>query len=130
MPTAGMYSNTAPHAYRQTSVMTASPAQLVVMLYDGAVKFLRQAVAAGEAGQPLAAAKPIGRAQAIIEELLATLDIEQGGQIAAQLQGLYVFSLSELASARLEQQPQRVEPVIELLLELRGSWATLAQSQG
>lgn len=125
-----MYSSTAPQAYRQSAVMTASPMQLVVMLYDGAAKFLRQAIAAHEAGRAIDAGAPIGRAQAIVEELLATLDVEQGGEIATQLQGFYVFCLAELASARLEAKPDRLPAILELLVELRGSWAELVTRQG
>ena len=104
--------------------------QLVVMLYDGATKFLRQSLAAHEAGEPASAGAPIGRAMAIVEELLATLDIEQGGEIASQLQGVYVFCLSELSSARLEAKPDRIPGVLEMLQELRGSWAELVRQQG
>lgn len=104
--------------------------QLVVMLYDGAAKFLRQAIAAHEAGEPVRAGVPLGRAQAIVEELLATLDVEKGGDIATQLQGVYVFCLSELANARLEASVDRIPPIMNLLAELRGSWAELVSLQG
>ncbi len=107
-------------------MLTASPAQLVVMLYDGAGKFLRQAVAMYEHGEKQRAATAIGRAQAIVEELFATLDIERGGDIASRLQGIYVFCLSEMADARIEAAPDRLHEIIRLLGELGDSWKTIA----
>jgi flagellar protein FliS len=80
-----------PQAYREASVMTASPEQLVVMLYDGAGRFLRQAEGAMLGGTWMQASEKLSRAEAIIDELLATLDME-AGEIAERLQAIYVFS--------------------------------------
>jgi flagellar protein FliS len=109
--------------------MTASPVQLVVMLYDGANRFLRQALILHEQGQPIQASTSVGRAQAIVEELLATLDTERGGEIASRLQGIYVYCLSQLADARMRQTTAELTEVSRLLAELRESWNTLAQQQ-
>jgi flagellar protein FliS len=113
-----------PQAYREASVMTASPEQLVVMLYDGAGRFLRQAEAAMTGGTWLQASEKLSRAEAIIDELLATLDID-AGEIAERLQAIYVFSKTRLIEARLERDPERVDQVARLLAELRGAWATV-----
>lgn len=125
-----MYRSATPNAYRETAVMTASPIQLVVMLYDGANRFLKQAIAAHEHDQPLKASAPLGRAQAIVEELFATLDVERGGDIASRLGGIYVFCLSEMADARMEAKPDRLHEVVRLLSELRDSWSQVAAQQG
>lgn len=125
-----MYRSATPNAYRESAVLTASPAQLVVMLYDGAGKFLRQAVAMYQHDEKARAATAIGRAQAIVEELFATLDVERGGDIASRLQGIYVFCLSEMADARLEAKPDRLHEVTRLLSELGESWKTIAAQQG
>ena len=125
-----MYRSATPNAYRESAVMTASPVQLVVMLYDGANRFLRQAIAAHEHDQPLKAGTPLGRAQAIVEELLATIDVERGGEIASRLQGIYVFCLSLMADARMEQSPAKLHQVVTLLAELRDSWSQIAAQQG
>ncbi len=124
-----MYRSATPNAYRESAVLTASPAQLVVMLYDGAGKFLRQAVVMYEHGEKVKASNAIGRAQAIVEELFATLDVERGGEIASRLQGIYVFCLSELADARVEASPDRLHEVSRLLAELRESWHQIALQQ-
>jgi flagellar protein FliS len=113
-------------AYRQQSVLTASPGQLVVMLYDGCLRFLHQTSHAWREGQNHLAHARIGRAEAIIGELLSTLDLEQGGEIASRLQGIYVFCLRHLADARRDNDPQPVDEVAELLSELRDSWAQIA----
>ena len=90
-----------PQAYRESSVLTASPAQLIVMLYDGANRFLRQAeVAAGE-GAWTHASDRIAKAEAIVDELLITLDLE-AGEVAHRLQGIYVFCKKLLIEARIQ----------------------------
>lgn len=125
-----MYRTATPNAYRESAVMTASPIQLVVMLYDGAGKFLRQAIAMFEHNEKVRAGEAIGRAQAIVEELFATLDIEKGGDLASRLQGIYVFCISEMGDARLEAKPDRLHEVMRLLGELRESWQQLAIQHG
>ena len=111
-----------PQAYREASVMTASPEQLVVMLYDGAGRFLTQAEGAMLGGTWMTASEKLSRAEAIIDELLATLDME-AGEIAERLQAIYVFCKTRLIEARLERDPGRVDQVARLLSELREAWA-------
>ncbi len=114
-----------PQAYHEASVMTASPEQLVVMLYDGAGRFLRQAEAAMTGGGTwLQASEKLSRAEAIIDELMATLDMD-AGEMAERLQALYVFCKTHLIEARLERDPDRVDQVARLLAELRGAWANI-----
>jgi flagellar protein FliS len=113
-----------PQAYREASVMTASPEQLVVMLYDGAGRFLRQAEGAMVDGTWLAASEKLGRAEAIIDELLATLDMD-AGEVAERLQAIYVFGKARLIEARLERDAGRVDQVARLLAELRDAWAQI-----
>jgi len=115
-----------PNAYRESAVMTASPAQLVVMLYDGAARFLKQAEIIAAEGAWADAGERITRADMIIDELLVTLDTEQGGEVAVQLQSIYVFCKRLLIEARLEKDVERIRKTAELLLGLRGSWAELA----
>lgn len=113
-------------AYRQQSVLTATPGQLVVMLYDGCLRFLHQAVYGLREGQVREAGARLSRAGAILDELLATLDLEQGGEVASRLQGIYVFCSRELLEARRDHDPARVEAVSRLLGELREAWAQAA----
>ncbi|HET8758605.1 MAG TPA: flagellar export chaperone FliS [Solirubrobacteraceae bacterium] len=113
-------------AYRQQSILTATPGQLVVMLYDGCLRFLHQAAYAMREGKTGEADARLSRAEAIIDELLATLDLEKGGVVASRLQGIYVFCSRHLIEARMGRDPEMIEKVGELLGELRDAWAQVA----
>lgn len=115
-----------PQAYRASSVMTASPGQLVVMLYDGAGRFLRQAEIAAEEGAWRHAGDRLDKADAIIDELLITLDVTQGGEIAERLQGIYVFCKRLIIEARIEREAEPIRKTASLLAELRAAWAEIA----
>ena len=123
-----MSAHTASHsvAYKQQSILTATPGQLVVMLYDGCLRFLHQAAYAMREGNVIESNTRLQRAEAIIDELRTTLDMEQGGVVASRLQGIYVFCSKHLIEARLSREPQNIEKVSELLSELRDAWAQVA----
>jgi flagellar secretion chaperone FliS len=116
---------TAQQTYRESSVLTASPEQLVVMLYDGANRFLLQAAAAGRINDREAMHNRLRRAEAIIEELHSTLDMSQG-QVAHRLASIYIFCRRLLNEARLEGSAEKIDQVAGLLAELRESWAQIA----
>ena len=113
-------------AYKQQSILTATPGQLVVMLYDGCLRFLHQGAHAMREGNVRESGARLSRAEAIIDELLATLDLEQGGVVASRLQGIYVFCSRHLGEARLSRDPEMIDKVSELLSELRDAWAHVA----
>ncbi len=110
--------------YRQTSIQTAPPEQLVVMLYDGAIRFLEQAKLAITDGRDASA--PIGRAQDIIVELLASLD-HSAGPVADNLLRLYEFWIQRLFQASIRKDAAMVEEVAAMVRDLREAWATVAQ---
>jgi flagellar protein FliS len=116
-----------PQAYRESAVLTAPPERLVVMLYDGARRFLHQAAAAMRDGDVPTAHERLRRAERIVEHLDATLDLSQG-DIAERLEAIYAFCLEQLAEARMRQDPARLDTVGRLLGELREAWAELAAS--
>ena len=115
-----------PAAYRNSSVMTASPGQLVVMLYDGMARFLKQAELAADEGDWGRASERMTRCDAILDELLLTLDLEAGGEIATRLQSIYVFCKRLLIDARVEHSTEPVVEAARLLADLRGAWAEAA----
>ena len=115
-------------AYKQSSILTATPGQLVVMLYDGCLRFLHQAAYAMREGKVGEADARLTRAEAIIDELLNTLDLERGGVVASRLQGIYVFCIRHLLEARAERDPAMIDKVAELLGELRDAWAQVANA--
>jgi len=113
-------------AYKANTVTTQPRGQLVVMLYDGAIKFLRQAIEQIEAGDPGAKGTLITRAVDIINELDATLNMEAGGEIAESLHRLYDFMRRHLFQANSRQDPEMIREVISLLEELNEGWRTIA----
>jgi flagellar secretion chaperone FliS len=115
----------APNAYRESAVLTATPEQLVVMLYDGANRFLTQSAIAMRDDRVALAGEKLGRAERIIDELLATLDLTVG-EIAERLQALYLFFKEYLIAARLNQDASKVDEVARLMRELRSAWGQIA----
>ena len=114
-------------AYQDTAVTTQSKGRLVVMLYDGAIKFLKLAINEIEAKNPEAKGKYINKAKDVINELNAVLDMDAGGEIATNLRKLYLFMNSRLSQANMKQDPQMVREVITLLEELNESWKAIAE---
>lgn len=111
--------------YQQTAVATQSRGRLIVMLYDGAVKFLKLAIQELEAGDYAAKGQYINRAQDIINELNAVLDMEGGGEVATNLRKLYLFMGRRLSEANAKRDPQMIQEVITLLDELNQSWKAI-----
>jgi flagellar secretion chaperone FliS len=116
-----------PQAYRENAVLSATPTQLVVMLYDGARRFLRQATAAMRAGEVERAHNTLRRAELIIVHLDGVLDDERGDQVAQRLHAIYHFCLAHLNRGRMGQDAAKLEEVGNLLGELRESWAEIAR---
>jgi flagellar protein FliS len=112
-------------AYQQTAIGTQSKGRLIVMLYDGAVKFMKLAVKEMEAGNHAAKGQHIGRALDIITELNAVLDMEAGGDIAENLRRIYLFMDRQLRQANVKRDPQMVREVITLMEELNQSWKAI-----
>ena len=119
--------NRSARTYQTQQVMTASPAQLVAMLYDKAILSLRETVRAIEAGDIQARFNANKRAGDIITHLFTTLDIERGGEIAANLSRLYSFMLSRLTFVDVRNDPEPAREVIALLEPLRESWNQIAR---
>lgn len=115
-----------PQAYRDSAVLTASPEQLVVMLYDGAVRFLRQAEVAMKEGAWLHSFEKLSRGEAIIDELLATLNMDVG-EMSERLQAIYVFLKKTLIEGRIQRNAEKIGQVVALLVSLREAWAKLAE---
>lgn len=124
-------------AYRETRVKTASPGQLIVMLYDEAIKQLDTAARyLGDDSKPrpedierINAA--LGKAQDVVTELMASLDFEAGGDIAQDLFALYVWFGREVLEANIRKEVGRVKSVRKMMADLREAWAEAAsKAQG
>ncbi len=113
--------------YRETSVTTQSRGQLIVMLYDGAIKFLNQAVLAIGRNDNEGKSRLICRGQDIVFELNTVLDMEAGGEVSRNLRKLYNFMWRRLGQANASNDIQMIREVIGLLEELNGGWKAITR---
>ena len=111
--------------YQETAVTTQTKGRLVVMLYEGAIKFLKQAIKHIEANNIEEKNKYISKAIDIIFELNTVLDTEAGGEVAVNLRKLYFFMGRNLTEANIKQDTGKIEEVIKLLEELNQSWKAI-----
>lgn len=110
----------------ETGVAAASPQKLVVMLYEGAVKAIYNAKAAVARKDVGARGASISRAIAIIDEgLRPALDLDAGGDIAANLMALYEYIVNRLLYANLKGDEPSLDEAASLLVELKGAWEAL-----
>lgn len=129
----GAYARQA-QAYQRQAVMTASPAQLVLMLYDGVLRFLAQARDGfAQADSPRGIERihhSLQRANNILAELQSNLDLEAGGDYAQNLDRLYEYYQRRLSEANLRKEQAPVAEVEKLVQQLRDAWAEmLSQSK-
>jgi flagellar secretion chaperone FliS len=121
------------NSYRQVATQTASPGQLVLMLYDGAIRFLELARKGFEEEDPARFAETISnnvlRAQDIIRELDASLDLRQGGEFAANMRRLYDYVDRRLHESNLAKQPDGIQDAIRRLTILRDAWEAMLRNQ-
>ncbi|HHW68406.1 MAG: flagellar secretion chaperone FliS [Epulopiscium sp.] len=113
------YSN-AYQIYKNNSILTASPQELTLMLYDGALKFCNQAIKAIEAGNKSEAHRCIVRTEDIIEEFQASLDKKY--PISKELGALYDYIYRRLVEANIKKDKVILEEVYGLIKELRDTW--------
>jgi len=123
-------SNVFASVYRQVGVDTgaasASPHQLVLMLFDGFRDALAQARGAMQSGQVDAKGRAIGRAVRIVNEgLKAGLNLEAGGQLASDLQALYAYVALRLMQANLRNDPSALDECSRLMEPLRTAWVSI-----
>lgn len=121
-----MYTMQAYRQYQTTQTNTADAGELIVMLYHGAIKFLGRALASLQEGDLQEAHNGLTRSQAIIAELMGSLDTSKG-DIAFNLFRLYDYMHYRLVHANLHKDPQPVEEVLRLLKELLPAWQYAAR---
>ena len=112
-------------AYQENAVSTQSKGRIIVMLYDGAIKFMRLAILEIEKNNYEAKGQYINKALNIINELNVVLDMEAGGEIAINLRKLYIFMNNHLSQANIKCDPQMVREVIKLMEELNRGWKAI-----
>ena len=124
-----MRPTTAANQYLQTQVQSRTPLELVVMLYDGAIRWADAAHDAMRAEDIRARRQALSKLMAIIGELQSTLDMERGGQIAEDLDRLYSWATSRLMDAVVARDDRPIREVRGVLASLREAWQTIATGQ-
>lgn len=109
--------------YMANTVNSASPEQLMLMLYDGAIRFISLGIQAIENGLIDKRSYYINKTSAIVSEFAATLDYNQDAKLAEDLDALYGFTLSRLMEANLKNDAAPLLEVKKLLVDLRATWA-------
>jgi flagellar protein FliS len=110
-----MNGKNAHNTYQSVQVTTTDKGRLLLMMYEGAIKFLRQAKAGLEENDIAKFCRFLSKGQAIIAELMNTLDFEKGGTIARDLDRLYDFMLFYLTEANLYRDAKRINKTISLI---------------
>ena len=120
------------NAYKQTTVKTANQGQIIVMLYDEAIKQLDYAKQLIDDGtkQLDRVNNAICKAQDILTELTVSLDFDQGGEMAQNLFSLYMFFNNQLTQANIEKDAKRLHQVRVFLGDLRQAWAQISSKVG
>ena len=113
------------NAYKKASVNTLDQTKLIIMLYDGAIKNASFAVEHMKSGQIEKVHDCLIKTKNIVTELMATLNMDRGGDIAKNLQSLYSYMFSQLIEANMNKKTEPVVVVIDLLKELRAAWTQI-----
>ncbi len=113
-------------AYATTQISTASSVQVVVLLYDGAISSMKLAQEGIVASNFQDKARLIDRALRVVGELSASLNMEEGGNVAKDLQRLYEYIQFEVTQANLKNEPSRLEGPIRCMSVIREAWQELA----
>jgi flagellar secretion chaperone FliS len=108
--------------YRSTEMATVDSGTLLLMLYQGAIDFLRQAKASLDSGDMAEKGKNINRALAIVAEFLTSLNFEVGGEVARNLENLYLFMIDHITTANVVNDAKPLEDTIGLLCTLKEGW--------
>ena len=116
------------HAYLKHQVATASPGQLVVMLYDAAIRHCKAAQEAIAQQERDAAARSLLKAQDIVSELISSLNVEAGRELGSALLRLYEYMYRRLVQANVRKDASAAREVERLLTDLRDAWSQVASS--
>lgn len=113
-------------AYRQTQVQASTPLELVVLLYDNALRFMASAREAIVRKDIRARRDALARVFAFVGELQGTLDMDRGGEVAVQLDRLYAYVTSRLFDAAMHNDVEAIDDARRVFEVLREGWQTIA----
>ncbi|MGG4035795.1 flagellar export chaperone FliS [Paenibacillus cisolokensis] len=114
-------------SYNRNRFETASPHRLILMLFEGALKFAGQAERAIEKRDISGANQAIQKTQSIIYELISSLDLKQGGQIAVNLQSLYFYMIDCLVEANMRKDLEKLREVTDMLTSIKSAWEQIGK---
>ena len=114
--------------YQKTKVTTASREKILLMLYEGAIRFTKLARSAMKEGKIAEKGRFISKATAILSELMATLDHKVGGDLAQDLENLYVFMIDKLIEGNINNDPKCLDNVEEILRTLYSAWKDVVEN--
>ena len=121
-------------SYHQTATLTAPPGQIILMLYDGALRFLERALLGFDKVDPaefnMTVNNNLQRARDIIRELDCALDVERGGELAFTLHRLYEYFEHRIHASNVRKKREGVEEVVKHLNVLRDAWAAMLRGEG
>lgn len=114
-----------PQQYIENQMLSSSPGELVLMLFDGSVRFLRASINELEKNNIAEKARLIEKTFRIIDYLKSCLDMEKGGEIALNLDRLYDYILMQLTTANMKNDRKKIEEVLSLILPIRDAWGQI-----
>jgi flagellar secretion chaperone FliS len=120
--TGNSYQNMNVNPYQKTQVTSSNPEKILIMLYDGAINFTKIALDKMSKGDRAGKGKYIGNAQAIIAELMNTLNHDAAPVIAKDLERLYIYIIDEYIAANISNVPKHLEHVVRILTMMRDTW--------
>jgi flagellar protein FliS len=117
-----MYGKNAFSTYKSVQVTTTDRGRLLLMLYEGAINFFKQSIQGIEEKNIAKFCRYLSKGQAIVAELMNTLDAEKGGKVANDLERLYEFILFYSTEANLHRDPARVQKCVDLLIPVHAAF--------
>ncbi|MDU4695599.1 MAG: flagellar export chaperone FliS [Paenibacillus sp.] len=114
-------------SYQKNKYETASPHRLILMLYNGAVQYAMRAQKAIENGNVQDSNQCIQKSQAILYELISSLNEKEGGELARNLKNLYLYMIDRLVQANIKKNPVYIEEIVEHLNELKSAWEQIGK---
>ena len=114
--------------YQKTKVTTASREKILLMLYEGAIRFTKLARTAMTEKKIAEKGRYISKATAILSELMATLDHKVGGELAQDLENLYVFMIDKLIEGNINNDTECLDSVENILRTLYSAWKDVVEN--
>ncbi|MCG7384099.1 flagellar export chaperone FliS [Paenibacillus sp. ACRRY] len=114
-------------AYQKNKYQTASPHKLTLMLYNGAIQFAGKAKEAILQQDIQQTNTWVQKTQDIVYELMSSLNLKEGGEIAKNLKNLYSYVVDQLIQANIKKQPELIDEVVHILSELKSAWESIGK---